>query len=69
MVFTFYPCRQDGSSIAFDVMDLADESTARAYALKVLGRHDSAVEVVIWAGEHRVGAVARENASAQLAAE
>jgi hypothetical protein len=65
VIYTFYPCRKDGSSIAFDAAELADDAAAQAYALTMLTRHASAVEVVIWAGERRAGSVAR--ASHELA--
>ena len=68
MVYAFYPCRSDGSSIAFDLMDFPDDATALAYAPRVLNRHDSAIEVVIWAGERRLDPVGRTEA-ARVAAE
>ena len=59
-MFTFYPCRADGSSIAFDVFDCVDDVTALGAAERVLSEHRSSVEVVVWQGERRVGAVSRE---------
>ncbi|RAK64879.1 hypothetical protein [Phenylobacterium kunshanense] len=58
-LFTFYPCRPDGSSIAFDALECADDSGALAVARRVLDEHRSSVEVIIWQGERRVGAVSR----------
>ena len=60
MMYEFYPCRPDGSSIAFDIVECPNDAAARIVAGKILERHDSAVEVVFWAGERRVGVVARE---------
>jgi hypothetical protein len=59
--YTFYPCRADGSSMAFDAVELTHDEDARAFAQRVLDRHDSAVEVEIWAGERRLGKIARKD--------
>lgn len=61
-LFTFYPCRQDGSSTAFVTADLADDRQALAHARRVLEDHASSVEVIIWQGERQVGAVSRADA-------
>ena len=58
-LFTFYPCRADGSSTAFQTFECPDDPQALAYARRVLDEHLSSVEVVVWQGERRVGAVAR----------
>jgi hypothetical protein len=58
-LFTFYPCRRDGSSTAFETFEQHDDDTALERARQVLAEHPSAVEVVIWQGERRVGAVGR----------
>jgi hypothetical protein len=58
-LFTFYPCRPDGSSAAFETIECCDEMDALVRAHRVLDDHRSAVEVVIWQGERRVGAVGR----------
>lgn len=58
-LFTFYPCRPDGSSIGFEVHDCADDDTALTRGRKVLADHTSSVEVVVWQGERRVAAVSR----------
>lgn len=58
-LFTFYPCRPDGSSTAFETFELPDDDQALGRARQVLREHASSVEVVIWHGERRVGAVAR----------
>ncbi|MEW5687182.1 MAG: hypothetical protein AB1942_19890 [Pseudomonadota bacterium] len=59
-LFTFYPCRADGSSIAFEALECADDDGAFGAARRVLSEHRSSVEVVVWQGERRVGAVSRE---------
>jgi hypothetical protein len=60
--YTFYPCRADGSSMAFDAAEFSHDDEARAFAKRVLERHDSAIEVEIWAGERRLGRIARAGA-------
>ncbi len=58
-LFTFYPCRSDGSSTAFETFELIDDDQALLRARQVLADHASSVEVVVWAGERCVGAVKR----------
>lgn len=58
-LFTFYPCRPDGLSDAFESIECCDEDGAMVRARRVLDEHLSAVEVVIWHGECRVGSLAR----------
>lgn len=58
-LFTFYPCLRDGSSTAFETFEHMDDLDALERARQVLAEHASAVEVVIWQGERRVGAVGR----------
>lgn len=58
-LFTFYPCRADGTSTAFQVLECHDDPQALECAGRVLEEHLSAVEVVVWQGERRVGAVTR----------
>lgn len=58
-LFTFYPCRPDGSSPAFETIECADDADALVRARRVLEDHRSAVEVVIWQGERQVGALNR----------
>lgn len=59
-LFTFYPCRADGSSTAFETHECADDTDAATRARRVLTEHPSSVEVVVWQGERRVGAVTRQ---------
>jgi len=58
-LFTFYPCRADGSSSALETAECRDDDGAMTRASRVLDEHRSAVEVVVWQGERRVGALAR----------
>jgi hypothetical protein len=63
-LFTFYPCRSDGSSTAFESLELRNDAGALARARRVLDEHPSAVEVVVWNEERRVGAVERRPGAA-----
>jgi len=56
-LFTYYPCRADGSSTAFETFEEPDDVHALVRARQVLREHSSAVEVVVWQGERRVGAI------------
>ena len=58
-LFTFYPCRADGSSTAFQTLECPDDEQALLFAHRVLEEHQSSVEVVVWQGERQVGSVAR----------
>ena len=58
-LFTFYPCRPDGSSTAFETFELPDDQQALTTARRVLDEHASSVEVVIWSGERQVGVIER----------
>ncbi len=58
-LFTFYPCRPDGTSTAFETFEAAHDTAALALAERVLHEHASAVQVVVWQGERRIGAITR----------
>lgn len=58
-LFTHYPCRPDGSYLVFESWEDPDDEAALARARRVLADHASAIEVVIWQGERRVGAIGR----------
>jgi hypothetical protein len=58
-LFTFYPCRPDGSSTVFETFEEAGVTAALARAERILCEHPSAVQVIVWQGERRIGAVAR----------
>ena len=58
-LFTFYPCRADGSSTAFETFECDDDTGALTRAQRVLAEHLSSVEVVVWQGERQVGVIAR----------
>jgi hypothetical protein len=53
-LYTFYPCRPDGSSSTFVTFELADDGEAHVRALHILDQHPTSSEVVAWAGERKV---------------
>lgn len=53
-VYTFYPCRADGSSLTFQSLELSDDCEARSCALAVLQEHRTSDYVVAWSGERKV---------------
>lgn len=53
-LYTFYPCRADGTSDTFVCFDLADDTDAYVRALHVLDQHPTSSHVVVWAGERKV---------------
>ncbi|MBW8815450.1 MAG: hypothetical protein JF588_18670 [Caulobacterales bacterium] len=59
LLFAFYPYRADGSATGFETYELADDAEAMRRARGVLQEHRSSIEVVVWQGERRVGAVTR----------
>lgn len=66
-LFTFYPLRPDGSSIAFEIFECHDDESALDTAQRVLAEHRSSVEVVVWQGERRVGAIGTVGAAGRVA--
>lgn len=54
-LYTFYPCKKDGTSTTFETYDLPDDSAAFLRAHKVAEDHRSCSCVTIWCGRRRVG--------------
>jgi hypothetical protein len=53
-LYTFYPCKVDGTSDSFVCFELSDDDEARIRALHVLDQHASSSHVVVWHGERKV---------------
>jgi hypothetical protein len=53
-LYTFYPCRPDGSSESFIAAELADDDEAVDRARIILHQHPSATRVAVWCGERKV---------------
>lgn len=49
-LYTFYPCRADGTSTTFETFELPDDSAAFLQAHKVAVSHLSCTYVAIWRG-------------------
>ena len=53
-LYTFYPCKRDGTSETFTCFDLQDDGEAQVRALQVLEDHRGSCEVVVFADDRRV---------------
>ena len=53
-LYTFYPCKFDGTSESFITCELTDDGEACTRAASVLERHPSATYVAIWCGDRMV---------------
>ena len=50
-IYTFYPCRTDGSSPTFEAFDLAGDDEVLGRANLMLDEHDSCAFVTVWQGD------------------
>ena len=66
-LYTFYPCKPDGTSDCFVAFELIDDDEALVRALQVLDQHQSASCVVAWRGERKVLTRKRAHADLRLA--
>lgn len=53
-IYTFYPCRTDGSSPTFEAFDLGGDDEALTRANLMLDEHDSCAFVTVWQGDREV---------------
>ena len=53
-LYTFYPCKPDGTSETFTCFDLRDDGEACLRAQQVLDDHRGSSGVVVFAGDRRV---------------
>ena len=58
-LYTFYPCKPDGTSDTFTSLELQDDVEAYCRALDVLDDHEAAAHVVIWDDDRRIAVRAR----------
>jgi PAS domain S-box-containing protein len=58
-IYTFYCCRPDGASTAFEAHDLRSDKAAREKAAELLESHASSERVVAWLGDREVFTVSR----------
>lgn len=52
-IYTFYPCRTDGSSPTFEAFDLSGDDEALERARRLLDEHECAF-VTVWQGDRQV---------------
>lgn len=53
-LYTYYPCKPDGTSESFVSIELEGDEEARRRALAILDQHRSASHVAVWCGERKV---------------
>ncbi|CAN7143487.1 hypothetical protein LJR225_000091 [Phenylobacterium sp. LjRoot225] len=53
-IYTFYPCRPDGSSATFEAFELANDAEAQRRALALLPQHPTCAFVTVWQGDREV---------------
>lgn len=53
-IYTFYPCRADGSSTTFEAFELDGDHAARERAAVLRAQHPSCAFVTVWRGDHEV---------------
>lgn len=58
-LYTFYPCRLDDASLAFESYELQDDDQAAIRGDVILTQHPSAAFVVVWSGDRKVCSVDR----------
>jgi hypothetical protein len=53
-LYTFYPCRPDGSSTTFEAFELADDDEAQRRAMELLAAHPTCAFATVWQGDREV---------------
>lgn len=53
-IYTFYPCRPDGSAPTFEAFDLESDVEAQRRAIELLAQHPSCAYVTVWQGDREV---------------
>jgi len=59
LTYTFFPRLKSGVCLTFTAEGLKHDKAAMGHAALVLAEHPSALEVVVWQGERRVGSKSR----------
>lgn len=60
-IYTFYPCRSDGSSPTFEAFDLLGDEDVLARARHLLDEHPTCAFVTVWQGDREVLTLPRAN--------
>ena len=63
-LYTFYPYRPDGTSLAFEFAELPSDEAALAHAEIIQEEHRTASRVDVWAGDRRVAAALASSGAA-----
>ena len=66
MLYTLYPCKTDGASQTFDVVELSGDQSARDEAERMLADHSSCAYVAVWLGDRPVLTVHRRGPGRDL---
>ena len=53
-MYTFYPCKPDGSATTFEALDLGDDATAAERAGRLIGLHPECAYVNVWQADRKV---------------
>lgn len=53
-IYTFYPCRRDGSSATFEAFELDGDDDARKHAAVLKQQHPTCAFVTVWRGDSQV---------------
>jgi len=53
-IYTFYPCRPDGSSSTFEAFELTNDLEAEERAARLREQHPSCAFVTVWQGDREV---------------
>lgn len=53
-MYTFYPCRSDGSSSTFEALELDTDIQAKDHAPRLLRQHPTCAFVTVWRGDREV---------------
>jgi len=66
-LYSFFPCRSDGTSVSFETSEVRDDAEAFIQAGLLLQQHTTAAYVAVWLGDRSVCSVPRDVASVQAA--
>lgn len=53
-IYTFFPCRPDGSSSTFEAFELDGDAEAQRRAAQLLAQHPSCAVMTVWQGDREV---------------
>jgi hypothetical protein len=62
-LYSFFPCRTDGTSLSFETLEVRDDAEAFVQAAALLQQHTTAAYVAVWLGDRSVCSVPRDPAN------